>query len=270
MHDTPPDEQGPLPELTDDSFWDAYWQERTQDLPLEVRRETASLQVRAILDVIDANLPPAGSSVLEVGGAPGQYLAYIHRRCACRCAILDYSASGCALARENFRALGVALAVHEQDLLAAELTDRFDFVYSLGLVEHFADYPAAVAAQAKLVKKGGVLLIGMPNFQGVNGWFARHIDRARFESHNLEAMKIAEWDSFEQTLGLQRLARGYVGGFEPGVFATPAASSAGGARLLALTARTLSRALSYRFESLRRVNRPWLSGYLVGVWRVPD
>ncbi len=258
-----------MTELTDDGYWDAYWQERAGELPLEVHRGEASLQVRAILDVIDAYLPGEDASVLEVGGAPGQYLAYIHRRCSCRCAILDYSAAGCALARENFRALGVELAVYEEDLVAAEVTDRFDFVYSLGLVEHFADYAAAVAAQAKLVKSGGVLLIGMPNFRGVDGWFARRIDRERFESHNLEAMNISGWDSFEQALGLQRLFRGHVGGFEPAVFATPATSSAVGARLLAFTAKTLSRGLTHRFAPLRRLNRPWLSGYLVGVWRAP-
>jgi SAM-dependent methyltransferase len=258
-----------MSELTDDSFWDSYWQEHARTLPLEVRRETSSLQARAILDVIDAHLPAAGSSVLEVGGAPGQYLAYIHRRCACRCAILDYSASGCALARANFRALGVKLTVYEDDLLTTELTERFDFVYSLGLVEHFPDYAAAVAAQAKLVEDGGLLLVGMPNFRGVNGWVARRIDRARFDSHNLEAMDLAGWDSFEQALGLERLFRGYVGGFEPAVFATPATSSATQARMLAFTAKTFSRALTYRFAQLRRLNRPWLSGYLLGVWRVP-
>jgi SAM-dependent methyltransferase len=259
-----------MSELTDDGFWDSYWEERGRTLPLEVRRETASLQAQAILDVIDAHLPAAGSSVLEVGGAPGQYLAYIHRRCSCRCAILDYSASGCALTKANFRALGVDVTVHEADLLATELTDRFDLVYSLGLVEHFADYAAAVAAQARLVTAGGVLLVGMPNFRGVNGWFARHIDRARFESHNLAAMDLTGWNTFEEELGLQRLFRGYVGGFEPAVFATPATSSAAAARLLAFTARTSSRALTYRFAGLRRLNRPWLSGYLMGVWRVPS
>jgi SAM-dependent methyltransferase len=258
-----------MTELTDDSYWDSYWEKHASQLPLEVRRETASLQARAILDAIDVYLPAGDASVLEVGGAPGQYLAYIHRRCSCSCAILDYSASGCALARKNFRALGVDLAVYEHDLLAAELTDRFDFVYSLGLVEHFEDYAAVVAAQAKLVEKGGILLIGMPNFRGVNGWFARHIDRARFESHNLDAMNITGWDNFEQALGLQRLFRGHIGGFEPAVFATPATSPTTGARLLAFTAKTLSRALTYHFAPLRHVNRPWLSGYLAGVWRVP-
>ena len=163
-----------------------------------------------------------------------------YRRCACRCAILDYSTSGCAIAKANFNALGIELTIYEADLLASELTDRFDFVYSLGLVEHFPDYAAAVAAQAKLVKTGGVMLIGMPNFRGVNGWFARRIDRARFDSHNLEAMNFEGWDTFEEELGLQRLFRGYVGGFEPAVFATPATSSAAGARLLASTARTSS------------------------------
>lgn len=260
----------PTSELTDESYWDGYWQERVQQLPLEVDRESSNLQVRAILDVFDAHLPPADSSVLEVGGAPGQYLAYLHRRSRCRCAVLDYSAPGCALARENFRALGTELAVYQCDLLTAELTDRFDFVYSLGLIEHFVDYIAAVKAQAKLVRRGGILLIGVPNFRGVNGWFARHIDRARFESHNLKVMEVETWDIFEQSLGLERLFRGHVGGFEPGVFTTPPASSAVGARLTASTARMLSRTLTNHFAPIRRFNRPWLSGYLMGVWRVPS
>jgi len=257
-----------MPELTDEGYWNSYWEGHVHT-SREVGREGSSLQAQAILDVIDCHLPPSGASVLEVGGAPGGYLAYIHRRCDCRCAILDYSSSGCALARENFKALGVELDVYQQDLFAAALANRFDFVYSLGLIEHFDDFGAVVAAQAKLVKQGGILLIGVPNFRGVNGWFARRIDRARFESHNLAAMDAVGWDAFEHELGLQRLFRGYVGGFEPSVFATPAASDAVGARLLAFGARQLARVLTYHLAVLRRFNRPWLSGYLMGVWRVP-
>lgn len=260
---------GAMRDLTDEGFWNSYWEEHVH-ISGEIRREDASLQVQAILDVIDRHLPAKGASVLEVGGAPGGYLAYIHRRCDCRCAILDYSSSGCALAEKNFKALGIELDVYQRDLFAAQLENRFDFVYSLGLIEHFDDFGAVVAAQAKLVKRGGTLLIGVPNFGGVNGWFARRIDRARFESHNLAAMDAAGWDGFEQELGLQRSFRGYVGGFEPGVFATPTASSAVGARLLSFGANQISRVLTNHFVVLRRLNRPWLSGYLMGVWRVPE
>jgi SAM-dependent methyltransferase len=257
-----------MPDLTDEGYWNSYWDDPAH-ASLEIRRDAASLQVRAILDVIDAHLPTTAASVLEVGGAPGGYLAYIHRRCGCRCAILDYSASGCALARENFRSLGIGLDVYERDLFAAGLADRFDLVYSLGLIEHFDDFGPVVGAQAKLVKPGGVLLIGVPNFRGVNGWFARRIDRTRFESHNLQAMDAARWDGFEHELGLQRLFRGYVGGFEPSVFATPADSAAVGARLLSFGSRQVARVLTYHLAVLRRFNRPWLSGYLMGVWRAP-
>lgn len=266
-----PDEKATAPgatrDLTDEDFWNSYWEDDAHT-SREIRRESASLQVQAILDVIDRHLPAGGASVLEVGGAPGGYLAYIHRGCNCRCAILDYSSSGCALARENFKALGIELDVYQRDLFAAGLPNHFDFVYSLGLIEHFDDFSAVVAAQAKLVKPGGALLIGVPNFRGVNGWFARRIDRARFNSHNLAAMDAAGWDGFEQELGLQRLFRGYVGGFEPGVFATRPCFPGVGARLLSFGAIQMARMLTYHFAVLRRFNRPWLSGYLIGVWRV--
>jgi SAM-dependent methyltransferase len=255
-------------DLTDERHWNSYWEDQAHT-SREISREAANLQTQAILDVIDSYLPASGASVLEVGGAPGRYLAYIHRRCDCRCAILDYSSAGCALARENFNALDVELDVYQQDLFAAGLANRFDFVYSLGLIEHFDDFGAVVAAQAKLVKRGGVLLVGVPNFRGVNGWFARRIDRERFESHNLAAMEAAGWDGFEHELGLQRLFREHVGGFEPSVFATRAIPPTVGARLLSFGAGRLARLLTHNFAMLRRFNRPWLSGYLIGVWRVP-
>src|SRR5581483_1856087 len=183
--------------LTDERDWDAYWLRRRSDPQLEITHGT-SLQVSAILDVFDRFLEPnSGISALEAGGAPGKYLVYIHRLTSCRCAVIDNSPVGCEQTRENFERLGIPVEVFEHDLLDPHLDiGRFDLVYSLGLIEHFEDVQAVVAAHVRLVRPGGLLVLGVPNLRGVNGWFAERIDRRRFESHNVDAMATATWDSF--------------------------------------------------------------------------
>ena len=63
--------------FTDEAYWDDYWHRHAPVLPSVIERGSGSLQLDAILDVFDAHadLRP-GQGVLEVGGAPGGYLAY--------------------------------------------------------------------------------------------------------------------------------------------------------------------------------------------------
>jgi SAM-dependent methyltransferase len=252
--------------LTDRSHWDLYWEGTA--LPREVQRGSGSAQVDAILDVLDEHAPPDGASVLEVGGAPGQYLAYLHSRRRYECALLDYSAEGCALARRNFELLAIEAEIHKRDLLDPELRiGRFDLVFSLGLVEHFADLTGVVAAHARLVEPGGTLIVGAPNVRGVNAWFMRRLCPRRLATHNADSLRLERWDEFERVLGLERRFRAHIGGFEPGVFAVREGRRAADAPLWA-TARLLRTIFARGGRRLRRYNHPLVSGYLIGVYRV--
>jgi 2-polyprenyl-6-hydroxyphenyl methylase/3-demethylubiquinone-9 3-methyltransferase len=229
------------------------------------------LQLDAILDVFDAHAElGTDKAALEVGGAPGRYLAYLHRRFGCRCAVVDSSPHGCELTRRNFDLLGIPVDVHEDDVLhpRGDL-GRFDLVYSLGLIEHFLDITGVVAAQARLVRPGGKLILGVPNLRGVNGWFARRLAPRRLALHNTEAMREKCWDEFEDALGLEREFRGFVGGFEPGVF-TAIEERTFRRMPIWVSAEAMRRGLGRRFSRLRRFNHPAISGYLMGVWRVGE
>ena len=41
--------------------------------------------------------------------------------------------------------------------------DAFDLIYSMGTIEHFPDYPVAVAEMFRVLKPGGRAIIGVPN-----------------------------------------------------------------------------------------------------------
>jgi SAM-dependent methyltransferase len=182
--------------------------------------------------------------------------------------ILDYSPVGCELARRNFEMLGIPVTVHQADLLDPDLDiGQFDLVYSLGLIEHFRDLAEVVAAHARLVKPSGVLLLGVPNYRGLNGWIATRLRPKMMRSLEPQTMSFDTWDGFEEELELKRLFRTPVGGFEPAML-MPEPDIAQHVLPLAFIVKALTFALSRHGRWLRRFNHPAVSGYLVGAWQV--
>jgi SAM-dependent methyltransferase len=259
----------PASALTGADYWDRYWSRLT--LPREYRHTPRALYLNAILDVIDRRLPEdAGLDAAEIGGAPGQYLAYLHRSRGCRVTCIDFSEIGCAKTVENFRLLDIAGGVIQADIT----TDvgglpTFDIVYSLGLIEHFADRRQIVANHARLVRPGGYLVLGVPNFRGLTGWFMRILAPSTYATHEIAAMDLEGWREFERPLGLRVLWKDYVGGFEPGIFARREEKRPG-TLIPYMIARALKLLLSRRAAFLRRINGPRWSGYAMAVYRVGE
>jgi SAM-dependent methyltransferase len=251
--------------LTQNAWWDQYWS--TLKLPREVRRADNHSQ-NEILNALERFLPRCqGLSALEIGGAPGQYLAYLVRRYCYQGHILDYSRVGCEKARRNFELLGLSLSVHEGDLFSDALDiGQFDVVYSLGFVEHFSDLVDVIGRHVRLTKPGGILIVGCPNLRGVNGWFLRRLAPGLLSKHNTEAMDIRTWGRFESAHGLEVLSREYVGGLEPQVFSRREERTPASAALLVL-AKLLCR-LS-RPALFKRLNAAAISHYALAAYRVP-
>jgi SAM-dependent methyltransferase len=252
--------------LTDGGFWDEYWSALA--LPAEIKK-SRSLYITEITGVLDRYFPRgSGLAALEIGGAPGQYLAYLHRTFGYAVTALDSSAAGCEKARANFGLLGIPGVVVEGDMFSRSLSlPRFDVVYSLGLFEHFVDPAPVVEAHLRLLKPGGVLGLGCPNYLGVNGVLLRRLSPGLLETVNLATMDIDAWQSFETAFGLEVLFKGYVGGFEPSLFWRRECDRTFD-RGLALALRFLRRGLNRPgTKPLRRANSRLWSGYALGIYQ---
>jgi SAM-dependent methyltransferase len=207
-----------LAALTDEAHWDSYWQ-GLDTLPIEVKYDGPS-STGAILEVLDRFAgSPTRRSILEIGGAPGGFLVHLWRRFDHHVTVLDNSPVGVALTRRNFKLLEVPGNVMHRDLFQTEpAIPQFDVAYSLGLIEHFADTTSVVRAHLAYVKPGGRLIIGCPNFLGVNGAVLRRLSPAMLDWHNTDAMDLRSWPRFEEPLGLTVRLRTYIAGFQPGAF----------------------------------------------------
>ncbi len=84
----------------------------------------------------------------------------------------------------------------------------FDVVYSGGLIEHFTDPRAAIAAHLRILRRGGHLVIGIPNYRGIYG---RLIKRDVLDKHNVGIMSLPAFRALFNTPELETLFCGYYG-----------------------------------------------------------
>lgn len=110
-------------------------------------------------------------TILEVGCGNSTWLSHIAKCTGAKVTGIDYSEDGCHLARERLRLEQIPAEVHCLDLFDTKALSigQFDFVYSLGVVEHFSDLDAVLAALLQFVKPGGFLLSEVPNLCSVHG-----------------------------------------------------------------------------------------------------
>jgi 2-polyprenyl-6-hydroxyphenyl methylase/3-demethylubiquinone-9 3-methyltransferase len=251
--------------LTDEAFWDAYW--RQLKLPTAVDETKSGPYQKEILRVFKRFVPEGlGLQALEIGGAPGSYLAYIARTFGYQAHAIDSSPVGCRKLEENFRLLEIPVSVYCRDVLQGDVSDlpRFDLVYSLGLIEHFSDPLPMIHKHVELTKPGGLIVLGLPNFLGISRPILRLTRPETFTTHNLRTMDLRTWARFERAIGLEVVFRGYVGGWEPRIYAMRRRGTR--SRVMNLPINAAAKAMD-ALGPVRRWNARAWSGYAMGVYR---
>ncbi len=256
-------------ELTSEQFWDDYWED--YPLPAEIKKTEGELFLNILLDNFDKYLPKTkDKTILEIGGSPGRYLAYMYKNFGYKIHSLDYSETGYKKTIENFNLLQIPAGVYNKDLFSDELNlPQFDIVYSLGFIEHFYDLNLVIGKHLKLLKPDGILLIGVPNYLGINHWFLKRLAPKLLSIHNLAAMDSNNWKSFEEKFNLQIIFKDYIGGFEPQNLNRWEKKNIKSFTLKVVT-KILSLLLHSNFKFLRKFNSKIFSAYLIGVYIKPE
>lgn len=252
--------------LTMQQDWDYYW--NLIKLPAEIKKEE-NLYLNEILKVFDKFLQKNKNlSILEIGGAPGQYLAYMAKNFYYKIYALDYSEVGCRKTNENFKLLNLSGVTYQKDLFS-DLSDfpKFDIVYSLGFIEHFSDLERPIGKHFELLKPGGILMIGSPNFLGINRLILKRLDPQRLLKHNLSSMDLKNWEDFEKSFNLKLLFKGYIGGFEPRIYHYKNKTLLNGLIYLLFI---IIKIFTDRFKFLRNINSKYWSGYVIGIYQKPE
>jgi SAM-dependent methyltransferase len=154
--------------------------------------------------------------VLELGCGASRWLPYLALRKGCRVTGLDYEPAAVALTIANMRGAGAEGEILCRDAFSVgdnvDLVGRFDVVYSMGLLEHFADIGKCLDAAARYLRPRGVIVTTVPNLQGVNWALQRFGDLRVLQTHVV--YDVVRLRACHERTGFVTRAAGYLGFYD--------------------------------------------------------
>jgi SAM-dependent methyltransferase len=136
-----------------------------------------------LLDVLRRFLPrESAEPVLELGSAPGRWLAWIERNLQLPTVGIDLDAEGTRLSRRLFPGIRVLRG----NAMRLPFPDQaFAASFSLGLVEHFEDPAPILRETFRVVRPGGTVICSVPNLGPgtLMHWHWRATAQENFTTH---------------------------------------------------------------------------------------
>jgi 2-polyprenyl-3-methyl-5-hydroxy-6-metoxy-1,4-benzoquinol methylase len=132
---------------------------------------------------------------------------------------VEYTKSGLDLNRKifnlnNINQDNVIYADFFSEDFQKKFKEYFDIVLSGGFIEHFEDVHNVIGRHTNILKKGGLLLITIPNLKGLGSFLIKLLDPDNLRLHNMDIMDKKQFENIFKNKGLKKLFCGYFGTFK--------------------------------------------------------
>lgn len=139
---------------------------------------------------------------------------------------VEYTPKGAEINKANFSLYGlnpdnVICTDFFSESFLRKYKSSFDVVMSAGFIEHFSEIETVLEGHLKLLKKGGICIISIPNLKGVNLSIAKFFNPERIKLHNLKIMNKETIKQAMENIGTATLLTEYYGTFDFGLFSAP-------------------------------------------------
>lgn len=197
--------------LTSQNYWESYYKNPviSKDQIIAI----CSAYDQFWKKIISANKSDSIQTILEIGGYPGRYLAYLASKFNLMPTSIDFNSD-----REKIDQVMKAFdvtdySVIQTDFLTHQPTDQYDIVISNGFIEHFENFEQVMDKHVAYLKKGGTMLIMIPNKRWLRKWYGFLVDYRNLKAHNLKSMRKKVFIDFAVRNDLELLDFSYFGGF---------------------------------------------------------
>lgn len=147
-------------------------------------KDNRDFKALPMLDLIDRfSAKYKSKNFLEIGAVPGDFSAYFKKSHNCNITGLDYCKS------DVFHNTMSRYGIDKYNFINADITKpftrkRYDIVASFGFIEHFKNTDLIIQKHFDLLDKKGILIITVPNFNGLQLLFHRIFDEKNLKIHN--------------------------------------------------------------------------------------
>ena len=156
-------------------------------------------------------------TLIEIGGFPGRYLAYLSAKYKVKPTCLDYNSDSLQI-EAVFKLMGVDdYKILQQDFTSFKTKIKYDYVMSNGFVEHFENFNSILDLHIEYMKDDSKLLIMIPNMRGYIRFYKLLVDFKNLKIHNLKCMRLKVFKDFAERNNLKIKHLDYYGGFPIGV-----------------------------------------------------
>lgn len=164
---------------------------------------------RDLHKLLQRHLPVSESmTCLEIGCYPGTHLWYFHNFFKYAVSGIEYVESCAKRCRDLMAGINVPAQIFQGDIFDFTPPQKWDVVFSVGLIEHFIDTNPIVQRHIDMLKDNGYLVIILPNHAGLNGKILQIINRPLWSMHN--KMDYAQLlKSVESTNAVEVIEGGY-------------------------------------------------------------
>lgn len=226
-----------MKKLAEKEYWDSVYRDIEQKnkknysnlnyLRQWLKKTTRDYSDYFMWEVLFKKILPVNSSfkAIEIGCAPGKYILKLNSMFGYMPHGVDYSEQGCEITRNNFVKAGfnpdsvVKADFFDQGFLDAN-SDIYDVVYSRGFIEHFDNPKQVIDNHFRLLKKGGYLIILIPNLRGLNYYLLNFFNIDSLLTHNLSVMDKSNFCESFKIPGLEKKFCNYIGFFSFGLLNT--------------------------------------------------
>ncbi len=195
--------------LTDREFWVSYWENKEGIVQwIKPTYPFASIFKKYIEKY-------AINSAVELGGFPGYYSIFLKKYFGLKTTLVDYFIHPeiiKKLSKQN-NLQPDDIEIIEADLFHTKTATTYDLVFSCGLIEHFSNTEEIIEKHLTYLNTNGILLITLPNFKGINGWFQRKFDPENYSKHYINCMDLNYLNSVMKSLNMEVLELEYHGKF---------------------------------------------------------
>lgn len=200
-----------MEKLTDQEYWEKYYSK-------SLTQKKQIISVASVYDeywdlLIDKNDNKEIKTIIEIGGYPGRYLAYLSNKYNLTPTCLDFNTDKEKIV-ETFKSFDLKeYDIIQTDFLKHQPEKKYDIVISNGFIEHFNNFNEVLDKHYEYLRPGGTMLIMIPNMKYYIRFYKFLVDFRNLKIHNLECMDIRVFKNFAKRKKLKELTIEYFGGF---------------------------------------------------------